>query len=166
MPRIRWLRTTEMLFVFRGAHTAHPGSQPRLVAPPGTIHQTRVDVDSRAHLAVKPIAVQPMSCPDWAFPDCHHFATRRPRCAEAPRTGCNTIRNTRTTSNERNAVLAPRMHKSRHQTYAQQPEHGSPRQRPEGSDLATPRSADTPIDTPEPGTSGYSGVEGRPDAPT
>nr|AQS22405.1 hypothetical protein pCBMA213_2_00041 [Mycolicibacterium sp. CBMA 213] len=136
-----------MRLILRGAGAAHRGSQPCLVALLATNHQIRAHVRPCALTAAKPIVVQPMSSPAGARSDCYDFATRRPRCAEAPRTGCNTIGNTRTTSNERNAVLAPRMHRPRHQNYAQQPEHHGPRQRPAGSDLATPRSADTQMNT-------------------
>lgn len=155
-----------MRLVPRGVHTAHPDSSSWLAALAGRVPQTRANAGSCALGAVKPIVVQPMSCPNRACSDCCDFATRRASCAEAPRTGCNTIRNTRTTSNERNAVLTLRTLTPRQQNYAYQPEHHSPRQQPTGSDLATPHSADTQMNTPEPGTSGYSGVERRPDAST
>jgi len=144
---------------------AHPAGQLCLVTLPDTMDDAGADTGPRASFAVKPIVVQPMSCSHRACSDHCDFATRRTRCAVAPRAGCNTIRNTRTTSNERNAVLTPRMLTPRHQNYPYQPEQHSPRPQPEGSDLATPHSADTQMNAPEPGTSGYSGVECRPDAP-
>lgn len=150
----------------RGARLARPGSLSRLATPHDDTDSIRVRVRSTARTTLKSLVVQPVSLRTRAgrsSPECGAAATRRdPRCAVVPRSGCNTIHNTRTTRHERNAHLTRGCSHPYTTTTDTGPNPTVPRHQPTDSELATPRSDLHTQDTTEPHSSAGSGNELRP----
>lgn len=155
-----------MAIQLRGARVARPGSLSRLTGPHDGTDRRCARTRSTPPTSPKPPVAQPMSPRPQSVRiplGSGSEATRRdPICAVVPRSGCNTIHNTRTTRHERNAHLTRGCSHPYPTTTESGPNPTVPQHQPADSELATPRSDLHPHYTTELDDSAGSGNALRP----